>query len=218
MKGFGGHRHTEKTKKKISETLKARNSHGNSGSFQKGHTPWNKGKPMSDETKEKVLRTGFKKGHIPARTKPIGTERLSKDGYVEIKVSDIPNVSRCVNWRPKQLWIYEQHYNVKVDTRKEMVIFLDGDKRNFDIENLMLISRAENRIMNNGKNEYTFVKGNAEQTKMNVLQTRLRRACLDAGEKLGLVKNRGGGRFFIDEQREKTREYQRRKRQFKKKK
>lgn len=194
MRGFTGHHHAEESKRRIAEKLKGRQ--GNSGSFKKGCASWNKGKKMSNETKEKVLRTSFKKGHIPARTKPIGTERISKDGYVEIKVSDIPNVSRCVNWRPKQLWIYEQYHKCKVDTSKDCVIFLDGDKRNFDIDNLMLISRKLNRVINS-HSEYSIVKGNAELSRINIARAKLQITRLDIGEKFGLVsKAPNNNRYF----------------------
>jgi len=33
--------------------------------FEKGYTPWNKGKKMSLSTKKKLRKTFFKKGHVP---------------------------------------------------------------------------------------------------------------------------------------------------------
>ena len=35
-------------------------------------------------------RTWFKKGHIPANYRPVGSERVNADGYIEVKVAD-PN-------------------------------------------------------------------------------------------------------------------------------
>lgn len=184
MSGFTGHHHTEESKRRIAEKLKGRK--GNKGSFQKGHKTWNKGKKMSEETKAKLQSTMFQKGNKTWNYLPIYSERITKDDYIEIKVSDIPNVSRCVNWRPKHLWIYEQYHKCKVDTSKDCVIFLDGDKRNFDIDNLMLISRKLNRVINS-HSEYSIVKGNAELSKINIARAKLQITRLDIGEKFGLV-------------------------------
>lgn len=101
--------------------------------FSKGHIPWNKGKNVV--VPEKCRQSWFKKGNKPLQTKPIGYERIDHDGYILVKVSDN-------NFVPKQRLIYEKHHGVIPDDR--YVIFLDGDKRNFDINNLALVSRAEN--------------------------------------------------------------------------
>ena len=44
--------------------------------------------------------------------------------------------------------IYEKYHNVKIG-RWDKVIFLDGNKRNFDINNLKLISNSEQIIISN---------------------------------------------------------------------
>ena len=49
------------------------------GCFKPGLTPWNKGTHYSAPGSE---RTRFKKGHVPTSWKPIGTERVTKDGYL----------------------------------------------------------------------------------------------------------------------------------------
>lgn len=101
--------------------------------FSKGHIPWNKGKNMKCSESQK--QHWFQKGHKPPQTKPIGYERIDKDGYIQVKVSDN-------NFIPKQRLIYEKHYGSISDN--ECVIFLDGNKRNFNINNLALVSKAEN--------------------------------------------------------------------------
>ena len=125
----------------------------NDGCIKKGNIPKNKGKSwdeyMSKEAQEKSRRTTFKKGNIPPNHREIGEERISKDGYIEIKLKD-----GCLNknWQLKHRYIYEQHYGSIPKGHK--VIFLDGNKNNFNIDNLKLISDAEELIMNNNNLRY----------------------------------------------------------------
>ena len=112
---------------------------GNTGQFKKYQEPWNKGlKGYIGANK-----TSFKKGTIPPNYKPIGTERFAKDGYIEVKVKD-PNV-----WELKHRYIYKKHYG---DIPKgHNVIFADTDKTNFNIDNLILVSKSEMLILNRNK-------------------------------------------------------------------
>lgn len=92
---------------------------------------------------------------------PIGTEYTKPDGMVLVKVK--PN-----KWEYKQRYIYEQYY--KVELPKEiMVIFLDGDKTNFDISNLMAVSTPEYNCIRN-KN---LLFKNSIATKTAILSARL---------------------------------------------
>jgi hypothetical protein len=150
------------------------------GRFVKGGIPWNKGKKMSDEIRAKCEPTMFKKGNRPKNILPIGSEVKKKNGYVYIKVADVLR-DGYKNWKPKQVVVYENHYNVKVNARTHNVVFLDGDKYNFDINNLMLVSKRVNRIVNThyAKSE------DAEINKLNILQANLSVSILDTAEKLG---------------------------------
>lgn len=61
--------------------------------FRKGHAPHNKGRPFPvAATNPNCRRTQFKKGErrgVAVKLwKPIGTERISKDGYLERKVNN----------------------------------------------------------------------------------------------------------------------------------
>ena len=103
--------------------------------FPKGHRPANKGKKMPAEVYAKAAATMFKKGHKPANYKPIGTERITEYGYVEIKIED-PN-----KWMPKHRLLYEQHYGITIP-KGHKCIFLDGNKQNFSIDNLVVESPA----------------------------------------------------------------------------
>lgn len=81
-----------------------------------------------------VERTWFKKGDIPSNHKPVGSERITKDGYIMVKVAE-PN-----KYRLKHRVVYEEAYGEIPDDLK--VTFIDGDKHNCDISNLMPISKA----------------------------------------------------------------------------
>lgn len=116
------------------------------GQFQKGHVPSNKGKRMSKQQYIVCSKTMFKPGAKPKNTDPIGTEKMLADGYVWVKVDDKPRVPKKVNWRQKHRIIWERTYGPIPEGH--MIIFLDGNHENFDIDNLAMITKAENLIMN----------------------------------------------------------------------
>ena len=58
----------------------------NPGGFKEGLQPWNKG--INWDSGGRSSQTRFKKGQAPHNWHPIGTERLTKDGIWERKVSD----------------------------------------------------------------------------------------------------------------------------------
>ena len=66
---------------------------------------------------------------------PLG-EEAEKDGKIIVKVSDKP-YAKFSNWKYKHWHIWEQH-NGKVP-KGNRVIFLDGNNRNFDLNNLACV-------------------------------------------------------------------------------
>ena len=150
---------------KTIKSYKANNklNSGLTGKFRKGQTPHNKGKKMPKEVYEKVKHTMFAKGNVPPNHRPVGSERISKDGYIEVKVAE-PN-----KWRLKQRVVYEE---AKGEIPEGCpIIFLDGNKRNFDIDNLRCITRSELLYLNcNGLNNSN------EITETGILMARLDRA------------------------------------------
>jgi hypothetical protein len=114
-------------------------NNGIDSKFKKGQAPHNKGKKMSKEMYEKLRPTMFQKGCCH-NARPVGTERVDRDGYVRIKVAQ-PN-----KWELKHVVVWESYYG-KVP-EGHLVIFLDGDKHNFDIDNLQIITLAENLFLN----------------------------------------------------------------------
>ena len=116
-------------------------SSGLTGCYPKGNIPWNKG--MEWDSGGRSHETRFKPGNIPHNHKPVGTERVTKDGYVEIKVAE-PKT-----WRGKHVIIWESLHGPRPKGHK--VIFADGNRRNFDPDNLILVSNGELAIMNHKK-------------------------------------------------------------------
>ena len=105
------------------------------GRFTKGHIPVNKGKKVSEYTYRKIKKTMFKPGHTPANHRPVGSERISTDGYTYIKTAE-PN-----KWMAKHVFVWEQHFNQL--NKNEALVFLDGNRQNCAITNLYKITRSE---------------------------------------------------------------------------
>ncbi len=109
------------------------------GHYKKGNAPMNKGlkitEYMSPEAIEKHKKTRFKKGNLSHNYRPVGSQRIDKDGYIEVKIKD-PNV-----WELKHRYIWSKH-NGKIP-KSYKVRFIDGDRGNFNINNLEIISEAE---------------------------------------------------------------------------
>lgn len=134
-----GTHHTEKTRQVISENTKK--------------------SMMKPETREKILKTAFKKGHVPfnkgmkgfrpsKETEFTSGEHHTGENHPSWKGGEQQITDDCVYlWtgtnkrvrRPRQ--IYEEHYG-KIP--KGFVIWhIDGDKKNDDPSNLEAISRGE---------------------------------------------------------------------------
>jgi len=114
---------------------------GRSGCYKKGHKPWNAGTKGIGLTGANV--TSFKKGNVSANRKPLGSERIcSKDGFILVKIAERdPYTGSSTRYKYKQVYIWErEHGPVPAGM---VVAFRDGDRLNIELENLMLISRAE---------------------------------------------------------------------------
>jgi len=126
--------------------------------FKKGHTPWNKGKKGISYPGMKA--TQFKPGHKAHNWVPIGSERVNGDGYTDVKVRD---GQLQKNWKGKHILIWEEH-NGPVPPGCA-VIFGDGNRRNFDPGNLILVSRKQLVRLNQGR----LIQGDAELTKTGII-------------------------------------------------
>ena len=117
--------------------------------FKKGLIHFNKGKTVSLETYDKLKGSFFKKGSKPHNTKYDGHERISVDGYIEVRIKERKYVL-------KHRLIYEQHYG---PIPKGMIVtFRDRNPQNVAIENLELISRQEGMKRNSIQNYPKEVK------------------------------------------------------------
>ena len=88
----------------------------------------------------------FQKGQKSPTEKPLGSEYTS-DEYVMVKVKmDGPRDKR---WKLKHVLIWEK-YNGPVP-KDSVVTFLDGNKRNFDINNLACVRKGVNSVLNKKK-------------------------------------------------------------------
>ena len=134
---------------------------GLSGRFEKGQVPANKGQKMSPEVYEKCKGTMFKKGNIPGNHREVGSERITKDGYIEVKIAE-PN-----KWRLKHLVVWEEVNGPLPEGHA--ILFLDDNTQNVDISNLRLVTRSELLIMNRQR----LKSSNADVTDAAVILAKL---------------------------------------------
>lgn len=72
---------------------------------------------------------------------PVGTERESKDGYIVIKFREKAVVPMSKdNWKLKHVWVWEQANGPLPEGH--CVYFADGDKRNFEPDNLVAVPQS----------------------------------------------------------------------------
>ena len=128
-------------------------------------------------------KTGeFKKGHIPKNHREIGSERITKDGYTQIKITESDG------WKLKHRLVYEEHYGeIPVGYS---ILFCDGNKQNCDIDNLILVSRSELMILNRNK----LIKNYSVLTKAGVNIAKL----LDAMSKKKKAKGSKDESIYTD--------------------
>ena len=137
------------------------------------------------------------------KSRPLYSEQIKK-GYVKIKIAQ-PNV-----WVSKAKWVYDETHPYEDCTGRANYVFLDGDNRNFNPNN---IERVPLKIMGVFNLMGGCEKGNPEITKLRILNAKLKLAILDKGEEMGLVVKvdskgrKKAGRCFIEERNRKAREY-----------
>lgn len=113
---------------------------GRDGRFKPGNKPHPDARPKGPNT------TSFKKGNKPHNWNPIGHLRWYGSGkhkYLQIKLTDTRNTLKDYVHVHRLIWF---KHNGKIPEGHN-VIFRDGDKTNFDIENLMLVSRKDHALL-----------------------------------------------------------------------
>lgn len=141
---------------------------GIDGRFQKGNIPFNKGKKGLSKG---GVETQFKKGDIPANTKPVGYERIDLDGYTIVKVEDKgPGRHK---WRPKHHLLWEEHNGPRPAGHK--IFFLDQNKQNITLDNLILISDRAAAIVN----KYKLLQNDPDLNKIAIQIAELKLKIID---------------------------------------
>lgn len=166
----------------------------NSGHFKKGQSPFNKGMKQTDfmsaESIERTKATRFHNGNIPHNAKghEIGRERISADGYTEVKVKLHYNSGNFVGtYRGKHVLIWERTHGRHIPD-KTAVLFADGNKRNFDPDNLVAVPRKLLVVINHCNIPYfdrpsleAAIKIAENKIKSNALELSEPRICKECG-------------------------------------
>ena len=124
---------------------------GETGWFQKGHAPGNKGKKLEEyvgperaaEIKKRIAATQFKKGERPFNEMPVGAVVVNSDGY-KLRKKQMTG-TLWERWEFLHRAVWEEHNGPIPEGYA--VTFKDSDRMNCDISNLMLVSRAQNAVM-----------------------------------------------------------------------
>ena len=98
------------------------------------------------------IKTGTTSGIEP---KKVDTVSYLNNGYVMVKVEG-------GKWKHKHRYVYEKHYG-KIG-EGNYIIFLDGDKTNFNIDNLAEVSKRQLLYINKNNLKYD----NAELSKAGI--------------------------------------------------
>jgi hypothetical protein len=112
---------------------------GSGTRFSRGHVPANKGLRRQGWSPGRMSETQFKPGGKPHTWRPIGSTRITHDGYLQRKVSDTGYTPK--DWVGEHILMWEQA-NGPVP-KGFAVAFKDRNKAHFVPENLELISRSE---------------------------------------------------------------------------
>lgn len=126
---------------------------GKASRFSKGAPAWNKGThyQAGGRSAEFQFKKGQMAGGAVKRLKPLGAERLSKEGFLQRKVRmDGVGFKR---WKAVHEILWEESHGPRPSGH--VVAFKDGNRENVTLENLELIDRAELLRRNSIHNRYT---------------------------------------------------------------
>lgn len=122
--------------------------------FKKGHVPANKGLRRPGWAPGRMAETQFKKGEMSGAAQhnyvPIGSTRISKDGYLEIKTTDDPDLYPARRWVAAHRLVWEAE-NGPIPPR-HIIVFRPGMRTairaEITVDRLQCISLAENMARN----------------------------------------------------------------------
>lgn len=116
---------------------------GTATRFPKGHVPANKGLRRPGYAPGRMRDTQFKSGGFPANRDPdfyvLGALRVNADGYIDMRVSFEPGAK---GWRALHRILWEDAHGPI--PKGHVVTFKDRDKLNVELDNLELLSLADN--------------------------------------------------------------------------
>lgn len=121
--------------------------------FKKGQVPYNKGLRRRGWAPGRMAETQFKKGRPACEARnyvPIGTERATKDGYLERKITDDPLLKPARRWISVHRLVWEAaHGRIP---RGCIVVFKPGRKtlvrEHITLDAIECITRVENMRRN----------------------------------------------------------------------
>lgn len=134
---------------------------GRTGQFEKGRTSFNKGR-KGWQSGGRSAETQFKKGrpaHEARNYLPIGSTRVSKDGYIQRKVTDDPSLVPARRWVAEHRLLWDAAHGPIPDGH--VVVFLDADKTNIALDNLRCVPRGTLQYLN--KNRLNETTGEARK-------------------------------------------------------
>jgi hypothetical protein len=106
-------------------------------------------------------KTSFKPGQQALNYKPIGTERIDRDGYTIVKISDYGPWHK--RWKHKHKVIWEET-NGPIPTGHAL-LFADQNKQNIALDNLILVTRGQLATLN----KKNLLANNADLTRTGII-------------------------------------------------
>lgn len=134
------------------------------GRFEPGQPAINKGKHYTPHGG--TLKTMFKKGQRPHNYDPVGTEKVKCDNYVWVKITDTGKY----RWKQKQRLIYEQLHGPI--PKGNHILFADGNNRNFDPNNLVMVTKAEQLEL--VRRNHIYTNSDMTKTMLNVAKVQIK--------------------------------------------
>lgn len=159
---------------------------GCTGWYQKGHPPGNKGKHLEEyvtdpervkDIRRRIQPTQFKKGHRPANELPVGSIVINSYGY-KIRKRQMEG-TLWERWEFLHRAVWEEH-NGPIP-KGMAVTFLDSDKLNCDISNLVLVSKGENAALT--RKHYRFQDPDLTEAGLNTIRLKQKTGAVKKGRK-----------------------------------
>ena len=145
---------------------------GLTGRFKKGHVSPNKGN--KGRCFVGCEKGWFKKGRAPHNKMPIGTVCKKHDGYLWRKIGESSR-----EWKQEHLLVWEAANGPLPNGC--LVGFKDGNKENVALENLMLLTKAENAQLNNRKLRFS----DPEKTEVGLMIAKVHIAAKERSKSTG---------------------------------